>query len=77
MGFDMTDGFHVHKVVWSPGKLVFSIDGKVTSTITSDVPSMPMYPIFDLALGAPGYRINATTSSPLRMEIDYIRVYAP
>jgi hypothetical protein len=75
---DMTTGFHVYKLEWSPGSIVFSLDGDVYGTIKgSKVPSVPMYPIFIFGLGAPGYRADATSPSVLKMDIDYIRVSAP
>jgi beta-glucanase (GH16 family) len=78
LGINITDGaFHVWKMVWTPASLVFSVDETVIGSITQDVPSVPMYPIFDLALGAPGYRVDGTTPSLLTMDIDYLRVYAP
>ena len=35
--------FHKYKFVWSPGKLVFYIDGKKVSTHTVNIPSAPAY----------------------------------
>ena len=74
---NMTDQFHVHKLVWTPSKLAFYVDGNLTSVITAHVPDVRMYPVFDLALGAPGYRIDSTTPTPLKMDIDWVRVWAP
>jgi endo-1,3-1,4-beta-glycanase ExoK len=36
-------GFHTYTFVWSPGKIVFYIDGKQVSTHTSNIPSDPAY----------------------------------
>jgi beta-glucanase (GH16 family) len=77
MGVDMTSAFHTYKLVWSPGRIVFYVDGSAIGTVTSDVPSGRMYPIFDLALGTGGYRVDGTTPSPARMDIDYLRVSTP
>jgi beta-glucanase (GH16 family) len=74
---DMTKDFHVYRMVWTPNRLVFSVDGKVTGRITENVPSHPMYPILSLGIGTNLYRADATTPSPLKMDIDYVRVYAP
>jgi beta-glucanase (GH16 family) len=54
---------------------VFSVDGVETGRITTNVPSVPMYPILNLAMGAPGYRVDATTPDVLRMDIDYVRIW--
>jgi hypothetical protein len=75
-GSDMTADFHVHRLVWSPGLLVFSVDGVETGRISSDVPDVPMYPIISLALGAAGYRTDVHTPAIARMEVDYLRVWA-
>ena len=73
---DLTSDFHTHRLVWSPDLLVFSIDGVETGRITRDVPTVPMYPILNLALGAPGFRADATTPAIATMEIDYVRIWA-
>jgi hypothetical protein len=36
-----------------------------------------MYPIINLAIGATGYRADATTPSTLTLDVDYLRVYTP
>ena len=42
------------------------------------VPTLPaMYPILTFAMGAPSYRVDATTPSTLKMDIDYVRVSTP
>lgn len=76
-GSDMTTDFHVYRLVWSPGSLVFSIDGVETGRITRDVPDVAMYPILNLAVGAAGFRTDASTPDVATMEIDYLRVWAP
>jgi hypothetical protein len=76
-GLDMTTDFHTYRLVWSPGLLVFSIDGVETGRMTRDVPEVAMYPILNLALGAPGFRVDATTPDQMTMDIDYVRIWAP
>lgn len=75
-GADMTTDFHVHRLTWSPGLLVFSVDGVETGRISSDVPDVPMYPIISLAVGAAGYRADDRTPSIATMDVDYLRVWA-
>lgn len=74
---DLTAGFHTHRLTWSPNLLVFSIDGVVTGRITRDVPDVAMYPIFNLAVGAPGFRADASSPPVAVMDIDYLRVWRP
>lgn len=74
-GHDMSGAFHVYRMVWTSASIVFSIDGIGVGTITAGIPSTPIYPILNLALGAPGYRVDASTPSSLSMDIDYVRVY--
>lgn len=76
-GVDLTLDFHVHRLTWSPGLLVFALDGAETGRITQNVPDVPMYPVVNLAMGAAGYRVDDTTPFVALMEIDYIRIWAP
>jgi beta-glucanase (GH16 family) len=76
-GYDMTTAFHLYKMDWTPGKLVFSVDGSVIGIVTANVPSTPMYLILDLAVGNWSARADASTPDIATMEIDYVRVYAP
>lgn len=75
-GSDMTADFHVHRLEWRPGLLVFSVDGVETGRMSSDVPDVPMYPIISLALGAAGYRADQRTPAMATMDVDYLRVWA-
>ena len=76
-GIDLTTDFHTYRMEWTPGRLVFSLDGAVYWTLTEDVPSVPMYPILDLAMGASGFRVDETTPDPAVMDVEYVRVFAP
>jgi beta-glucanase (GH16 family) len=76
-GPDFTEDFHTYAVDWRPGSITMLIDGVERGRITSDVPSVPMYLIVNLAVGSNwGGRPDATTPSPSHMLIDYMRVYA-
>jgi hypothetical protein len=72
----MSGGWHVHRLTWSAGLMVFTIDGIESGRIAANVPAVPMYPILTLALGAPGFRVDATTPSVLTMDVEYVRVTA-
>jgi beta-glucanase (GH16 family) len=73
---DFTKDFHTYAVEWRPGSLTMIIDGVVRGRITQDVPSTPMYLIVNLAVGNETYgRPDASTPSPSRLRIDYVRVF--
>ncbi|MEO0460330.1 MAG: family 16 glycosylhydrolase [Myxococcota bacterium] len=77
VGPDYTKGFHRYGVDWSPGTLVFYMDGEEVSRIESAyVSSVPMYPILNLAVGGWGGQVTSETVFPSSFEIDYIRVFA-
>jgi len=65
------DEYYIYSLEWSPGKLVWKINGKVFKTQTSGVPQEAMYINFssNLKKDAP------ENGLPSAMEIDWIRVY--
>jgi len=69
-------GFHVVALDWSPGLLVWSVDGREVFRATVGVPDVPMYVILNLAVGGnwPGSP-DATTPFPAEMLVDYVRIY--
>lgn len=81
----LAGGYHVYGVVWSPGQVVFTLDGVPYSTRTpSSLPAgstwvfdKPFFLIVNLAVGGtwPGAP-NATTPFPATMLVDWIRVYS-
>jgi beta-glucanase (GH16 family) len=76
-GPDFTLDYHTYAVDWRPGSITMIIDGVERGRITSNVPSVPMYLIVNLAVGSIwGGRPDATTPSPSHMLIDYMRVYS-
>ncbi len=73
---DLTEGWHTVGVQWSPGELVYLLDGKPVWTVTGQqVPSEPMYLVMNLAVGGayPGPP-DARTAFPATFEIDYVRM---
>jgi len=74
---DFADGFHTVAVNWSPGELLFYIDGTPRYRIVGEnVSSQAMYMIVNLAVG--GIWVgspNAQTVFPAQYKIDYIRAY--
>ena len=45
VGFNPQDGFHVYGFVWSATSIIYSIDGVVVATHTTDIPTQNAYPI--------------------------------
>lgn len=70
--------FHVYSMVWSPDKIVFSVDGNTHYTYQPSVQDASTWPfdapqflIMNIAI-IPGIDPNFVSSS---MEIDYVRIY--
>ncbi len=74
---DFSADFHTYAVDWSPGRIIYFIDGQETHRIEGpEVSSEQMYIIANLAVGGafPGSP-DETTVYPATFEIDYIRVW--
>ncbi len=80
-GMDFSQ-WHVASVDWSPGKLVYAIDGKVWSTVTNpNVPNVPMgiaiqsqtWPCKLLWEACP----NSTTPAQVNLQVDWVVAYSP
>jgi beta-glucanase (GH16 family) len=71
---DTSQNFHLYQLAWSPGSLVFRIDGTTTCTITrSYVPNSAMYVKIDMYVGNHGGPMN-DNSLPWTTVIDYVKV---
>jgi beta-glucanase (GH16 family) len=78
--------FHVYAVDWSPGKIVFSLDGVPYATRTKqDLPEgttwvydHPFFLLLNFAVGGlwPG-NPDASIKFPQQLLVDYVRVYEP
>jgi beta-glucanase (GH16 family) len=79
-GIDLSAGFHTYGLDWQADHLTWYFDGNSFFTVTSNVPNVPMYPIFNLAIGDanswPGAP-DATTNFPQSLQIDYVRLFTP
>ncbi|HVZ64782.1 MAG TPA: glycoside hydrolase family 16 protein [Lacunisphaera sp.] len=80
------EAYHVFSLDWSPGKIVWLLDGHPFQVLTSgDVPpggrwvfdDDSFFLILNLAVGGhwPGYP-DGTTEFPQELRIDYVRVFA-
>ncbi|MBX2823711.1 MAG: family 16 glycosylhydrolase [Gammaproteobacteria bacterium] len=74
---DFSREFHTYAVRWSPGEIVWYVDGRETQRLAHDkVSSQPMYVLFNLAIdGDWPQSPDANTVFPSSLEIDYVRVY--
>jgi beta-glucanase (GH16 family) len=80
--FDVNSGYHVYEMIWSPGQISFTIDGKPTQTITAaDVPSKPMFLIVEDTMEGSGCPSGGPTCNvigvPTTMSIDYVKITQP
>jgi beta-glucanase (GH16 family) len=84
-GERLHEAYHVFAVEWSPGKIVWMLDGVPYLTRTAaDLPAGsrwvfddgPCFLLLNVAVGGhwPGYP-DASTRFPQEMRIDYVRVY--
>ena len=74
---DFSADFHTYGVEWTPGRIIWTVDGRETHRVEGDkVSSEQMYLLANLAVGGdfPGSP-DETTRFPATYEIDYIRVY--
>jgi len=68
--------FHTYSVRWSPGLIVWYVDGAEAHRVAHDVPAEPFYLLVNLAIGGgwPG-NPDGTTVFPAVMDVDYVRVF--
>ena len=60
----------IFSIEWTPKQLIWSINGKEFKTAHRNIPSEPMYIAF-----ASGVENGAKLSSPVKLEIDWVRFY--
>lgn len=75
---DLSQGWHVYGVDWSPDRIVWYLDGQEVWRFAEpeNISDEPMYLILNLAVGGtwPG-NTDSTTPFPARYEIDYVRAW--
>ncbi len=75
--------WHTLGVEWTPGRLVYTLDGSVWATVTSpDVPAVPMVLDIQTQAWAAGTSTwergtDATTPAHVNLYVDWVVVYAP
>jgi beta-glucanase (GH16 family) len=71
---DTSQHFHTYQLDWSPGLLLFKIDGTTTCTIRRNyVPSVPMYVKISMFVGGYGGPLKEGTL-PWTTLVDYVKV---
>lgn len=71
---DVSENYHTYDLVWSPGSLVFKIDGETTCTVVKRyVPNSPMYVKISTFVGSYGGPIDIK-SLPWTTSVDYLKV---
>jgi beta-glucanase (GH16 family) len=74
LSVDTHTDFHTYALDWRPGSLNWSIDGVTYCTITSYVPTTPMFLIMNVAVGGSFVGNVDPSVMPQTMQIDYVRV---
>jgi beta-glucanase (GH16 family) len=73
---DFSEGFHVYGLIWEPGKIVWTVDGKPVFKTEKYSPDTPLYLYLNTAVGGnwPGPP-DPQGDYPKELLIDYVRVY--
>jgi beta-glucanase (GH16 family) len=73
---DASQNWHVYTLVWAPGSLTFKVDGTTTCTMTSNIPSHPMFLILNTAIGGTGGGGINNSTLPQTSLFDYVHITA-
>ena len=69
-GEDLSAGYHTYAVDWEPGMITWYVDGQSEYTVTTGVPSEPMYFIANLAIDNTPGRAHPDASTPSTASFD-------
>jgi beta-glucanase (GH16 family) len=73
---DYSQNFHIYKIVWLPGSMQFFIDGvQQGATITTNVPSKPMFLIIDAEEADSASGEVDSANYPSGIQVDYVNVH--
>jgi beta-glucanase (GH16 family) len=72
---DVSRNWHIYTLVWRPEALVWGIDGMTTCTVSSSIPSHPMFLIINTAIGGVGSGPLDESSLPQLLSVDYVRAH--
>lgn len=74
-GRDLSRTWHTVRLDWTPGRLVYSLDGEEAWRVTGEqVPDEPMYLLMNLAVGGVYGGQPDASAFPARFMIDYARI---
>lgn len=69
--------WHVVALDWTPGRLVYRMDGVVQQVMTNRVPAQPMWMGIQTRPGSDlGVRPDSRTPAVVDMQVDWVRIYA-
>lgn len=71
---DVSQNWHTYRLDWAPGSLVWLVDGVTTCTMTTGVPSTPMFLMINVAVGGNGGGAITPSTLPQTAAIDYVKV---
>ncbi len=71
---DVSTNWHTYTLIWAPGELTWKIDGITTCDRTSNIPSTPMFPIINTAVGGTGGGTVDPATLPQQTDIDYLTI---
>ena len=71
---DVTQNFHTYTLVWTPGSMIWKIDGITTCTQTSGVPSDRMFLIINTSVGGIGGGSVNNSTLPQTTTVDYVHI---
>ncbi len=81
VGGDYSLDYHTFAVEWSPGLIVWKVDGAERCRTTTGVHDGPMYAIVNLSVGHSGSNTDwvgmpdSSTSFPAHLDVDWVRAY--
>jgi beta-glucanase (GH16 family) len=70
---DLADAFHTYAIDWSPGAIVWSIDGVPYFDVHENVPRNPMIIVLDLATGGGWDGTPDSADLPRSLDIEWVR----
>ena len=75
LDFDLCDDYHTYGFLWTPEKLVWYLDGKVTWERTNDFFHRPMHVTFTTEFFPGWFGLPADSELPAKYRVDYVRVW--
>lgn len=67
--------WHRIGVIWTPGRLAFTLDGRVMRSIRHHVPRRRMWLGMQTAAGGMSAKANARTPAAVDFEVDWVKIY--